>query len=165
MSENLKTRVGVVGLVEWQIAWDRIQEEFPSLFVLGDAEVIDSEREPDGRHRFDLTLAGERLRVRFRPQLVSLVELRNDDGTTRQAGKFLSPRDLRNHLMIPRGDEPRLAISLARVRAAEIDSNPQLVDGELQARVDPADLVRAGLYQEWKLDDFGPVDDAASVDG
>src|SRR5690606_34397781 len=125
LSESAKDRYGL-GVVEGAIAWEKLRSEVTGLHLAGSARVLGTAREPDGRVRFELELAGRRFTLRVVEQPFWEVSWTDpDDGTPRRAGKFVADRQLRSMLVVQNEDEPALAFTvrdplLPDVRATQL---------------------------------------------
>lgn len=140
LSEPLKARHGLTGHVHATIAWERIKERAPSIHVLGSAQIEAQQVEPDGRVRFDLSVAGRRLQVHLRSQTFwEVAYAKSADASVERAGRFVEPRKFDKMLLIKTTDFDETVLS------ANIDDPilPKLTPGQLRE-------VRLGVM--WKVD-------------
>lgn len=116
LSESAKTRYGLPGVVESTVAWEHLKREVTGLHMAGSANVSAPYREPDGRVRFDLAVAGRTL-VAYaveQPFWEVWYTLDSVEGIERD-GRFVDARTLAKILVVRSADEMTIDARLADI--------------------------------------------------
>lgn len=130
----------------FEIGYEELKEQQPSLFVLGSASVLDSKRLSPSLHRFVLDLDGEEFEMVFVRQSYAAYEFEKSNGKLGDYGEY--------QRMGGPGSAVRATLEESTLRERLSDLDP--VAGE---RTDPETLVRLGVGQEWKLAEFAPLEE------
>lgn len=143
LGEDFKRRTGLVGVLEAELAWRRIEDEVPGLHVLGYASIESIETTAPGRAVARLALDGNRVELGLVRQPYWEVRWNpNEDPEDQERdGRYVGrAREILDTSESP--DGLGTSISL-RIPA-------------LDATIERADQVEfAGFGQEWKIDAIG----------
>jgi hypothetical protein len=147
LSETLKERLGLAGIAEGTIAWQRLRETGP-IHLLGSARVERRTDQADGGVRFDLAVAGREFAVVVRRSAYWHVAFTGRDGDPERLerhGSYVSPEALARMLAV--NADPDTVIDL-RLDSSKL---PVLEEGRVRE-------VRAGY--EWKVDELIGIETA-----
>ena len=144
LSEGYKQRLGV-DLAVAQLAWPRLREQNPGLYVAGYATVPDARYDGPDQARVEVDVEGRRLAVALVRQARWEVRLRRPDGTLSEQGENLE--SFAGALTIDPLDDDlyeRSRLSLAPLSVL----HPGLDE------LAPSSIEAAGLTRSWKIADL-----------
>ncbi len=138
LSEEFKEREGLLGALEFELAWRKLTEAYGYLHLLSSAEITNSTARGVRFHSFDLVIAGQVYRISLhRQDYIKATYQVPGFGEPLEAGRYV--RSIEDFVQISPPTDTGTAIDVK-------------LDGMEIEELSPRDLLRVEVGRFWRID-------------